>query len=56
MKSNDRIILEILKSYLRGGTSVKLESEFGRGYIRANQVILEEVLRLEEVFAKDLKT
>jgi hypothetical protein len=52
MKNAD-IVLEVLKAYLRGGAQLELDSDFGRGYVRALTVALEEAERLEKLFCSE---
>jgi hypothetical protein len=41
-------ILEFVKAYIQGALKVKMESEFGRGYIQGLQSLQEYIDQLEE--------
>jgi len=42
------VILEFVKGYLEGALKVKMDSEFGRGYIQGLQSLQEYIDQLEE--------
>jgi hypothetical protein len=48
--SNEEFVRHLLKAYLKGGTEIKLDSDFGRGYIKALETTLQELERLERDF------
>jgi hypothetical protein len=48
---NEKYVRDILKAFLKGGESMPVSSDWGRGYVQAMRVAREEIERLEKTFA-----